>query len=300
MAPHPSRLHGRFCILLATILWSLNGVFIPLLTTETRLGVQEPPIHPWQIAFYRVFFAAMVLLPGIRRSEMRFRPWLILSALSFAAMNVMFIYAITKGDVASAMFLQYTAPAWLYVACVYILGEAPDRRSLISVLIALIGISVIVVGGWKGGQILIIALGLGSGITYAGVLLGIRMMRDQSSRWVTVVNLLAGAAVLTPVLFAYSMPSWKQLATLLVFGGLQLGFPYFLMARGLRSVSPQEAGTLTLIEPILSTLWAYVVGNQVPARETLIGGTFILTALLFRYWPFPRSEPAVETGALPP
>jgi drug/metabolite transporter (DMT)-like permease len=175
----------------------------------------------------------------------------------------------------------------MYLACVYLLGEKPDRRSLAAVVIALIGVATNVVGGWRGDQLYPMALGLASGITYAAVLIGIRILRDASSRWVTVLNLFTGAAVLLPVIVVIPSPSWRQIAVLVVFGGLQLGFPYFLMARGLRSVSPQEAGTLTLIEPILSPLWAFLIVGQMPARETWIGGAFILAALVFRYSPFP-------------
>ena len=91
------------------------------------------------------------------------------------------------------------------------------------------------------------------------------------------------------------MPSAKQLAVLAIFGGIQLGLPYWLMARGLKSVTPREAGTLTLAEPLLSTLWAYLVGGQVPTTWTVIGGVLILAALLYQYAPRrgDREPPAV-------
>jgi drug/metabolite transporter (DMT)-like permease len=72
-----------------------------------------------------------------------------------------------------------------------------------------------------------------------------------------------------------------------------MGLSYWLAAQGLRSVSPQEAGTLLLLEPILNPIWAYLVS---PATErispfTLFGGLFILGALAYRYWPWRRTFP---------
>ena len=58
-------------------------------------------------------------------------------------------------------------------------------------------------------------------------------------------------------------------ATLVLFGAIQMGLPYFLVARGMRSVSPQEAGTITLIEPLLNPLWAYLISDEVPSPWTL-------------------------------
>jgi len=58
----------------------------------------------------------------------------------------------------------------------------------------------------------------------------------------------------------------------------------------LRGISAQEAGTLTLLEPILNTLWAYLISpdQQRPTVYTLVGGALILGALLFRYLPIRR------------
>src|SRR5205814_10522904 len=76
-----------------------------------------------------------------------------------------------------------------------------------------------------------------------------------------------------------------QVGGLAVYGAVQMALPYWLVARGLRSVSPQEAGTLTLLEPLLNPLWAYAVSGETPHDFTLFGGVFILGALVWRYWP---------------
>jgi len=270
---------------MATMLWSLNGVFMPLLRSPTRLNLNVPTIEPMHVAFYRVFFAGLVLVPTLRRADISWRWGMLFAAGCFAAMNLTFTLALAQGDVASTLFLQYTAPAWLYLASVYVLGDAPNRRGFRAVLIALLGVIVIVGGGWSNDQIGVMLLALASGVTYAGVLLGIGRLRGVSPRWLTVVNLLSSALVLLPFAVMLSQPSLPQLAALMIFGGLQLGLPYWLMARGLRSVGPQEAGILTLAEPLLSTLWAYLVGGQVPSRWTALGGVLILAALAYQYWP---------------
>ena len=76
------------------------------------------------------------------------------------------------------------------------------------------------------------------------------------------------------------------LVLLALFGGLQMGLPYFLIARGLRSVSAQEAGMICLLEPILNPFWASLVSTQeIPSNATFLGGALILGALAWRYWP---------------
>src|SRR5262249_25464658 len=164
---------------------------------------------------------------------------------------------------------QYTAPMWMFLASVWWLGERADVRSLVALLIGLAGIAVIVVGGWQGGELGIIGIALTSGLAYAGVMIFLRVLRGVSSRWLTVLNHLGGALVLVPFVYHLEMPTLPQLGVLFVYGAAQMAIPYWLVARGLRSVSPQEAGTITLLEPLLNPLWAYLVSGEIPQTWTL-------------------------------
>jgi drug/metabolite transporter, DME family len=135
-----------------------------------------------------------------------------------------------------------------------------------------------------------VLMALGSGVTYAGVVLGLRVLRGVSPAWLTAVNHLFGALVLLPFVWGEAAPTWPQLGWLFLFGAVQMGVPYLLMARGLRSVGSQEAGTITLLEPVLNPLWAYLATlatpkPEVPSAYTLVGGAFILAGLAYRYWP---------------
>lgn len=84
-----------------------------------------------------------------------------------------------------------------------------------------------------------------------------------------------------------SAPSPRQLAALAVYRAVQMALPYWLFCRGLRAVSPVEAGIITLIEPLLNPLWAYLVtpDKDTPTGPMLAGGGLILAALAWRYVP---------------
>jgi DME family drug/metabolite transporter len=152
-------------------------------------------------------------------------------------------------------------------------------------VIGIIGIGVIFAGSYSGGQLKVVVIALISGLGYAAVMIFLRVLRDVSSRWLTVVNHLFGGLVLLPLVISVPLPSPSQFAFLFVYGAVQMGIPYWLVARGLRSVSPQEAGTITLLEPILNPLWAYLVAGEMPSWFEFIGGGFIIGALAWRYWP---------------
>src|SRR5262249_38312105 len=118
---------GRILVLLAAVLWSLSGAFTKILTKQATFQLDGPPILAVQIAFFRVFFAGIVLLPLLRRQDITFRWSMPAMVLCFALMNATFVPALAWGTAANAILLQYSAPLWMYLASIYLLGEAPDR-----------------------------------------------------------------------------------------------------------------------------------------------------------------------------
>ncbi|HKB01626.1 MAG TPA: EamA family transporter [Gemmataceae bacterium] len=295
---YPSAAAGRLCIALAAVLWSLSGLFTRLLQVPTALGLHEPDLSGLQIAFFRALFAGLCLVPLLRFRDIRFRPVMPFMVGAFAAMNALFVSAIAYGTAANAILLQNTAPFLVYFASVYLLGERPDRRSLIALMVGLIGMVVILTGKEALSTNLNVTLmGLGSGLTYACVILCLRYLRAEAPQWLAVQNHLGSAVLLATVVclcngIAFGVdwlrvPTWPQLAFLAVFGSVQMGLPYWLFARGLRSVSPQEAGAITLLEPMLNPLWAYLISPErdTPPPSTWLGGALILGALTYRYLP---------------
>jgi drug/metabolite transporter (DMT)-like permease len=294
----PSVAGGRLCIAAAAVLWSLSGFFTRLLQNPTPLELNEPRLQPLQIAFFRALFAGLFLMPMLRRRDITFRPLMPVMVALFAAMNALFISAIALGTSANAILLQNTAPFFVYMVSVFILGEPPDRRSFRALLVGMAGMVIIVAGGGEiGARFDVMLMGLGSGVTYAAIILCLRALRDQATSWLIVQNHLGSAVCLAiGILVAYGPTGWlawitapttRQLGFLCVFGSIQMGLPYFLFARGLRSVSPQEAGAITLLEPMLNPLWAYLISPETdtPTIYTAVGGILIVGALAYRYLP---------------
>ena len=301
---------ARLLLVLAAVMWSSGSAFMRLLREPLDLGLDQPTLSPLQIAFYRGLFGGLVMLALVRRAEITFRPLMGGMVVVFAVMSGMYLSAL-DGPAANAIFLQNTAPVWVYVFAVTLLGERADRRGWLSVLLAATGAAVIVAGNWphdveageaRDKQVIQLALGLGSGVVYALVVLFLRVLRDHAAAWLVALNLLGTALTLGlfvllndgPSAFAAwaTAPSWQQVLVLATFGAVQMAFPYWLFTRGLRTVSPQEAAIITLIEPLLNPVWAYLI---TPAKDTpntwmFTGGGLILLALVWRYLPARKRE----------
>ena len=91
-----------------------------------------------------------------------------------------------------------------------------------------------------------------SGLTYGGVIVSLRVLRDASPRWLTVLNQLSSALVLVPILgwLGWQSLTPAQLAALALYGSVQMALPYWLMAQGLRvglfpAIEPADVEALT-------------------------------------------------------
>ncbi len=254
----------RLFLIAASLLWSTSGAF-------TKILALPGPVT----ACYRVLFAGLVLLPFVRRRHVRFRPAIVGMVTSFALMNYCFVSAMVETSAANAIFLQYTAPIWIFLASVFLLKEPLDRASLVTSIIGLCGIAVLIAGK-EAGDTRGIVLALLSGVFYAGVAVFLRFLRDENPLYLTTLNLLVSGLVLLPFVQNEIFPTGGKLVGLIAFGAFQMAAPYVLFSYALKGISAQEAAVITLIEPVLNPVWAYLAVGERPAMTTIIGGGIIL------------------------
>ena len=142
-----------------------------------------------------------------------------------------------------------------------------------------------------------VVFGMLGGLTYAWVVLLLRLLREEDGAWMVMLNNAVTAIVFFPwVLRQGVWPDAQQTAYLAAFGALQMGIPYLMFARGVRHVAGHEAAGIVLLEPILVPVWVFIAWRHAPDYDapqwwTIVGGGMILTGLLLRYLPVRRSLP---------
>jgi drug/metabolite transporter (DMT)-like permease len=280
--PSVSAARGRWLIVAAALLWSTSGLFVKSPPLRTLSLEDRGPL----VACYRALVAALCLVPFVNWRRARFRPAMLPMLASFAAMNALFVTALTMTSAAATIFLQYTATVWAFGFGALFLKERITRANLVTLSFALAGIGWIVAAGWNGNDLPGILLALGSGVAYGGVIVSLRALSQEDPAWLVVINHLVAGLVLLPWVVARGLfPSGEQWLVIGALGALQMGLPYVLFARGLAGVTAQEAGLITLVEAILNPLWVWLAWGETPAPATMIGGSLILAGLLLRYLP---------------
>ncbi|MBI4575893.1 MAG: EamA family transporter [Planctomycetes bacterium] len=284
---------GRFLVAAAAVLWSTSGLFVK---SPAVVAIGGPEVRGPVVACTRVLVAALVLAPLVRRAGVRWRPGLVPLAASFAVMNLLFVSAMTMADAGDVIFLQYTAPLWVALVGVWWLREPLARSDLVALAAGLAGVAAIGWGALPSGRWAGALLALGSGVGYAGVVLGLRVLRDEDATWLVALCMAASGLVLVPWVLARGvLPGVSAWAWVAGLGALQMALPYVLFARGLRTVPAQEAALLTLVEPVLNPLWVRLAWGEPVAAHTWAGGGLILGGLVLRYWG-PRPRASMEGG----
>src|SRR6266404_7935911 len=124
-----SAVAGRLWVVLAAVMWSTSGLF-----AKSHVFDDWPPeVRGALLAFWRAAFAGLLVLPAVRRP--RWSPQLVPMALAFAAMNVTYLSAMALTTAANAIWLQSTAPWWVFLFGAVVMREPVSRVEAIPLVL---------------------------------------------------------------------------------------------------------------------------------------------------------------------
>jgi drug/metabolite transporter (DMT)-like permease len=283
MGDEKGAVRNRLLLVSAALLFSTGGAAFKLAAALTA----------WQVASFRSGIAAAVLLAVLPEARRGWRWAIVPVAAAYAATLILFVLANRLTTAADAIFLQSTAPLYFLLLGPLVLDERIRLGDVAFMAAVMGGISLFFVGAEQASATapdprLGNWLGLGSGLTYALMLVGMRWLArrghgESALAASTLGNLMAFAAVLPmalPVRGAGPV-DWAVLAYLGVF---QVGLAYVCLTRGIRFVPGAEATTLLMVEPVMNPVWAWLVQGERPGRWALAGGALIVLATLVNTW----------------
>jgi drug/metabolite transporter (DMT)-like permease len=165
-----------------------------------------------------------------------------------------------------------------------ILKQVIPSRTWLAIAAAFVGICWMFVsslGGVAGEHLTGMLIACGVPVTVAVNLIAIKRAGHGVDLIPAIfLGSLFSACLMLP--FAWPLQaSLHDIGILAVLGFFQLAFPCMLMVRATRHLSAPEVSLLALLEMLLGPLWAWLGAGEVPARQTLIGGSMVLAALVF-------------------
>ena len=261
-------------VVAAAVLFSTGGAAI-------KAGV----FSGMQVASLRSGIAALALILWVRGGARW--SWRVLPVAGvYAATLVLFVTSTKLTTAASAIFLQAAAPLYIVALAPLLLHERFDRRDLLLVSAAAVGLAFCFLGQPAAtttapdpftGNVLATACS----VTWAFTLLGLRWgeQRAPGTALAAVIagNVLAFASGL-PSLFPFPAASPAEWLTLGYLGVFQIGLAYILLTSAVGHLPALHISLLLLLEPVLNPIWTWFVHGENPGGWTVAGGAIVIAA----------------------
>lgn len=283
MAP-PTALHrkGVLLVFIATVLWSLAGVFARAV----------PHLDFGAILFARAGFGGLcgLILAAndwragrldLQRLKTPVAPVIVL--LSSTAISG-YVAALLTTTVADVLVIYATLPFIAAGLAFLLTGEKPSRRTMIAASVALVGVAVMVADGLGNGRLIGQALSLFMTAGFAGLVV---LQRRDPNLPVTPIN---AVAALIASAFGFSVARSVQMSAfdvidLFCFGVSTITIAFALFMEGAKHVPPAEASLIAMLDVVMGPLWVWLAFRETPSLATFIGGAFVLAAAAWRLAP---------------
>jgi len=248
-------------------------------------------------AVQMVFFTALFSLPAIiaiiviknhefRKSIFLIRKnYLLLAFLAFSLLlnNFFYFAAFNRTSIAISVFTHYTAPLFVVMLTPFMLAENFDRRLVVPLLIATLGLASILMPDYQflpnSADMAGAFCGIASGLAYAFTLIFAKRLTAKISP----LTLILGqsffiALFLLPVIYFTPMPvipisNWYWL---LILGITHCTMAPLLYITGLKYIKAQHAAAVGYLEPLAAVLLGLFLAHEAPSTSIWIGGAAIL------------------------
>jgi len=282
---------GVAYLLLAGLFLSTSGVLFRYIDSA----------NIWTVLFYRSLgFSATVftfmwirrlLAPNAERAslqtssifgEFKFRHWTdVVVTLSLATSFTAYILSLFHTTVANTVLIVSTGPVMAALLGWLILRERISKLTALAIAGAIAGVFIMVSGGLGDGDVKGILFSLLAVSAFAVMIVSLRFSQDRDS-----VPFTCLAGLLAALVSAFVMPGFAISASDLLIavslGAIQIGFGFTLITLGSRSVPSAEIPLLCLGETALAPIWVWLAIGETPGHNTLIGGAFVLSAVLLQ------------------
>lgn len=282
-----TRRRGVLLVLIATVMWSMAGLFARLLGH----------LDLWTVMGWRAMLgAASISVVGVvewRRGRMENSfgfGWLspLVVALALIAISA-YTAAVMTTTIADVMIIYATLPfvaagiGWL------VNREAVSQRTLVAGALAFAGIVIMVANGLGSGRLLGQALSALMTVAFAGMVVLQRRSPRASSIAVNAIGAF-GSGLVGFALSPHPPIGLYEFGVLFLFGLTTIGLAFVLFMEGAKLIPSAEAGLISLLDVVLGPVWVFVAFGENPGAMTLLGGAIVLAAAFWRMAPDLRRE----------
>lgn len=230
----------------------------------------------------RSFFAFFIFLLYMKLTKHQFKfNWkVLLGVVANSMMGITFIMANKMTTAANAIVLQFTLPIYIMLLAWIFQKKKPDKVSVISGMISLVGIMFfffesLSLGGMTGN-----VLALVSGFFYAIVFL-IKQIPDSDFESSAIISFVLNFVIGIPFILQENDWGIMNMSTGVLQGVVQIGLAYIFLNMALDKVPPVGASLISMIEPILNPVLVAIFYGEKIGKISFVGAIIVLASALF-------------------
>ena len=285
-----NKIPGTILVLLGAICLSFGGIIV-----KSFEGA-----NLWQILFWRQFFfsivVALYLLIAFKKNFFKsFRSSGLPGVIAGVFLGVGFsayVFAMYHTTVANTLFIISTETIFLALFGYIFLKEKINLVTLISIIM-----------GMSGGLLIIgSSLSIQSNTQFFGNIVAFIMpisfavlvviVRKYPKIDMVPSQFIAGviAALIVYLVAGKLSVSPHDLFLGFLAGTFQIGFGFIMITIGSQTTPAAVVGILMLTEAVFGPLWAWLFINEIPSVSVIIGGSIIISAILFEFFLSPKKK----------
>ena len=265
---------------------SLLAFIAVMLITPDSIFIRLSNIETWGMLFYRgaiPFFVVLIGLIFFYKNNF-FKALIgigypgIFYVLSFSICNITFIISIQNTNVANTLVMIAMAPMLSAILGSLFLKEIPNNKTWVAIIITLIAATYIFHDSIEMGNFYGDLFGL---ITAFGLACNAVIARYAKNR-----DLVPSAVIgkLCVAVFAYFfVDSFSLIKTDLIIVPLMcimcVAIPFVLVTIAPRYIPAEEVNLFFLLETIIGPFWVWLIINEQPSFETILGGAVIILTI---------------------
>ena len=265
---------------------SLMAFIAVMFITPDSLFIRLSDVETWSLVFYRgiipfgLVFVGMLLIYKLKffnllRSNGYYGCAYV---LTFSVTNVAFVVSIQNTNVANTLIMIATAPMLSAILGSFFLKENPDRKTWIAIFITFFAAVYIFYDSIKLGNFFGDILGF---VAAMGLAVGAVIIRSAKK-----LNLVPSAVVgkLIIALFAmffvkdYSLNN-NDIYIVPLMCVMCVAIPFVLVTIAPRFITAAEVNLFFLLETIIGPIWVWLIINEQPSPETIVGGAIIVLTI---------------------
>ncbi|AEG61673.1 DMT family transporter [Desulforamulus ruminis] len=271
---------GVVLVLLSAVFFGIMPIFA-LYAYEGGASVNTLLLMRFSIATVLFFLYILIKREAFAIKAKHFLFLFILGGIFYTLQSLFYFSSVQYIPASLAVLIFYTYPIYVVLLSYWVDKEKLNRQIIFSILLSIIGLSMVVGTSFNAINHLGVLLAVGAALVYSGyTVLGSRVVKQLPAVITSAfVSLFATVSLLIMGLARHELEldlelqAWVAIAVIAVLSTVVSMFTYF---RGLELVGSTKTAILSMVEPLITIGLSVILFHDKLTVSQLIGGVGVL------------------------